>query len=156
MEMLQRKNPMRTLLRVFALSLALCAVPACASIQAPRFENPVEAGKTADQKAYALLASYAAVLEEATDLVRDPNVPVPVKRALVTAEGAATPAADTLRIALVAYLRARADYEAIGPGRPPQERTVAALAIAAVRLDEAFTAARGPLSQFAALAARKY
>lgn len=152
--MMERKNPMRTLIRAFALSLALCAAPACASVQTPRFENPVEAARTADQKAYALLASYAAVLEEATDLVRDPHVPAAVKRALVTAESAATPAAETLRIALVAYLRARADYEAIGPDRLRQERTVAALAIAAVRLDEAFIAARGPLSQFAALAAR--
>lgn len=146
---------MRNLTRAVALSLVLCAIPACASIQAPRFENPVEAGKTSDQKAYALLASYAAVLEEATDLVRDPRLPVAVKRALITAESAATPAAETLRSALVAYLRARADYEAISPDRPPQERTVATLAIAAVRLDEALTAARGPLSRFAALAARK-
>jgi len=145
---------MRNILRTMALALALAAMPACASVQTPTFENPVSAARTADQKAYALLASYAAVLEEAADLVRDPLVPAPVKQALVRAERAATPAAETLRIALVGYLRARADYEAIGPDRPPQERTVAAFAIAAVRLDEAFTAARGPLGAFAALAKR--
>ena len=145
------RNPLRTM----ALAIALVAMPACAALQAPKFENPVSVARTADQKAYALLASYAAVLEEATDLVRDPLVPAQVKQALVRAERVATPAAGTLRIALVGYLRARADYEAIGADRTRLERTAATLAIAAVRLDEAFAAARGPLADFAALTQRK-
>lgn len=145
------RNPLRTM----ALAIALVAMPACAAVQTPKFENPVSVARTADQKAYALLASYAAVLEEATDLVRDPLVPTQVKQALVRAERVATPAAETLRIALVGYLRARADYEAIGADRTRLERTAATLAIAAVRLDEAFAAARGPLAEFAALAQRK-
>jgi hypothetical protein len=138
-----------------ALAIALAAMPACAAVQTPKFENPVSVARTADQKAYALLASYAAVLEEATDLVRDPLVPTQVKQALVRTERVATPAAETLRIALVGYLRARADYEAIGADRTRLERTAATLAIAAVRLDEAFAAARGPLAEFATLAQRK-
>lgn len=145
------RNPLRTM----ALAIALMAMPACAAVQTPKFENPVAVARTADQKAYALLASYAAVLEEATDLVRDPLVPVQVKQALVRAERVATPVAETLRIALVGYLRARADYEAIGADRTKLERTAATLAIAAVRLDEAFAAARGPIGEFAALTQRK-
>ncbi len=138
-----------------ALLLALSATPACAALQTPKFENPVAAAQTADQKAYALLASYAAVLEEATDLVADPALPVAAKRALVRAEAVATPAVQTLRIAFVGYLRARADYEAITRDRPKAERAAAALAIAAVRLDEALTAARGPFAAFASLAQHK-
>jgi hypothetical protein len=143
---------MTRLLQSLALSLALAALPACAAVKAPDLPNPVAAAHTADQKAYAVLASYAAVLEEATDIVRDPAAPLALKQALVRAERVATPAAETLRIALVGYLRARADYEAIARDRPTHERAAAALAIAAVRLDEAFAAARGPLADFAALA----
>lgn len=145
---------MADMLKTLALAVALVLTPACSTLQTPKLENPVAAARTADQKAYALLASYAAVLEEATDLVRDPLVPAAAKQALVRAERFATPAAETLRIALVGYLRARADYEAIAKDRPSHERAAATLAIAAVRLDEAFTAARGPLADFAALANR--
>ncbi len=145
------RNPLRTM----ALAIALVAMPACAAMETPKFENPLSVARTADQKAYALLASYAAVLEEATDLVRDPLVPTPVKQALVNAERVATPAAETLRIALVGYLHARADYEAVAKDRPTHERAAAMLAIAAVRLDEAFAAARGPLGEFATIAQRK-
>ena len=142
------RNPLRAL----ALAFALAATPACAALHTPKFENPISAAKTADQKAYALLESYAAVLEEATDLVRDPALPVAAKRALIAAEAVATSAAETLRIAFVGYLRARADYQAIANDRPKAERAAAAFAIAAMRLDEAITAARGPFAAFAALA----
>lgn len=145
------RNPVRATL----LALALAATPACASLNTPKFENPIAAAQTADQKAYALLASYAAVLEEATGIVRDPALPASVKRALIRAESVATPAAETLRIAFVGYLRARADYEAIGNDRPKAEKAAAALAIAAVRLDEALAAARGPFAEFAALTQHK-
>ena len=138
-------------LRAILLACALAATPACASLNTPKFENPVAAAQTADQKAYALLASYAAVLEEATGIVRDPSLLAVAKRALIRAESVATPAAETLRIAFVGYLRARADYEAIGNDRPKTEKAAASLAIAAARLDEALTAARGPFAAFAAL-----
>lgn len=137
------RHPVRTL----ALALVLAATPACATA---KLENPVAVAQTADQKAYALLASYAAVLEEATDLVRDPALPVDAKRTLVRAERIATPAAQALRIAFVTYLRARADYEA-SASLPERERVAASLAIAALRLNEALTAAQAPLAAFAAL-----
>jgi hypothetical protein len=143
------------LLQSLALAVALAATPACAAIGAPKIEHPVSAARTADQEAYALLASYAAVLEEATDIVRDPATPPAFRQTLARAERVATPAAETLRIALVGYLRARADYEATAKDRPVFERAAATLAIAAVRLDEAITAARGPFADFSGLAAKK-
>jgi hypothetical protein len=54
----------------------------------------------------------------------------------------------------VGYLRARADYAAVEPERPQSERLAAALAIAALRLNEAIAAARGPFADFAALVRR--
>lgn len=150
-----RTSNMRKLIQALALGAALAAVPACAALKAPAFENPVSAAQTADQKAYALLASYAAVLEEATDVVRDPSTPPAFKQTLVRAERIATPAAETLRIALVGYLRARADYAALPDDASRAERAAATLAIAAVRLQEAYGAARGPLADFSALINKK-
>ena len=98
----------------------------------------------------ALLAGYAAVLEEAAELVRDPALPAEAKRALIRAERVATPAAATLRIAFVTWLRARADYEA-SAGLPSRDRAAATVAIAAMRLDEAIRAANEPFAEFAAL-----
>jgi len=138
------RHPVRALL----LALMLAATPACASAS---HANPVAVAQTADQKAYALLASYAAVLEEATDLVRDPALPADARRALIRAERIATPAAQALRIAFVTYLRARADYEAAAT-LPERERTAAHIAIAALRLSEAIGAAQAPLAAFAELA----
>lgn len=146
---------MRKLIQALALGVALAVAPACAALKAPAFENPVAAAQTADQKAYALLAAYAAVLEEATDVVRDPATPTAFKQMLVRAERVATPAAETLRIALVGYLRARADYMALPDDASKAERAAAALAIAAVRLQEAYGAARGPLAEFSALVSNK-
>lgn len=83
---------MRKLIQALALGVALAVAPACAALKAPAFENPVAAAQTADQKAYALLAAYAAVLEEATDVVRDPATPTAFKQMLVRAERVATPA----------------------------------------------------------------
>ena len=61
-------------MRVAALAAALALTPACASLQLgqPRLENPVSAANTLDQRAYAALHAYAAVIEEAADIVRDP------------------------------------------------------------------------------------
>lgn len=142
-------------LRAMALALALAATPACASLATPKLENPVAAAKTADQTAYALLESYAAVLEEATDIVRNPSAPAVLKQGLVRAELVATPAADTLRAAFVAYLRARADYEALPAGTPKAEKAAATLAIAAVRLDEGIRNARAPVEALKALIQKK-
>lgn len=141
---------MKKPLRVIALALALAATPACASVPITQtaVQNPIGAARTLDQQAYALLHSYAAIIEEATDIIRDPTAPLAFKRALGQAERVATPAAETLEIAVAAYLRARADFEAAaGDSQPTLERAATALAIAARRLSEAVTAAETPVSE---------
>jgi hypothetical protein len=142
------------LFRVVGLSFALVATPACASfplMDAP-LENPIGAARTMDQRAYALLHAYAAVVEEATDIVRDPNAPAAFKRALGQAERAATPAAETLGLAVRGYLLARADFEAAsGERQPALQRAAAALTIAAHRLSEALAAAEAPIAELEGL-----
>jgi hypothetical protein len=138
------------LLGALALSLAIAATPACASLQIgeTRLENPAAAARTLDQRAYAILNAYAAVIEEAIDIVRDPAAPIGFKRALGQAERVATPAAETLEIAVVAYIRARADFEAAsGATQPTLQRAATALTIAARRLSEAMQAAEAPISE---------
>jgi hypothetical protein len=145
---------MNRTLRVIALALALVATPACASLPfgEARLENPVAAARTLDQRAYALLHAYAAVIEEATDIVRDPAAPAAFKRALGQAERAATPAVETLGVAVQAYVRARADFEASsGDSQPALQRSATALAIAARRLSEAMRAAEAPIAELDAL-----
>ncbi|GAM98903.1 hypothetical protein U91I_02539 [alpha proteobacterium U9-1i] len=141
---------MRKYSRALALACALTLTPACAAFEAaaPRFENPVSAARTIDQRAFALLNTYAAVIEEATDIVRDPSAPLAFKRALGQAEAVATPSAETLNIAVTAYLRAQADFDAAArEGQTPVERASAALAIAARRLAEATSAAQAPIAE---------
>ena len=86
---------MRHPMRVLALACALTVTSACASLQfgQTRIENPVAAAQSIDQRAYALLHAYAAIVEEATDIVADPATPLAFERALGQAERAATPAA---------------------------------------------------------------
>jgi hypothetical protein len=144
------RHPFRTL----ALACALAFTPACAALNLgqTRIENPIAAAHTLDQRAYALLHAYAAVVEEATDIVRDPATPLAFKRALGQAERAATPAAETLQIAVAAYMRARADFDAAaGASQSAIERTAAALAIAARRLNEAMAAAQAPVAELEGL-----
>ncbi len=141
---------MRHPLRALALACALAATPACAALQIgeTRIENPVAAARTLDQRAYALLHAYAAVIEEATDIVSDPAAPLAFKRALGRAERVATPSAETLQIAVVAYVSARADVEAAsGESQPALERAATAMTIAARRLSDAIEAAQGPISE---------
>lgn len=141
---------MRHPMRALALACALTLAPACAALQlgSTRIENPIAAAQTIDQRAYALLHSYAAVLEEATDIVADPATPIAFKRALGQAERAATPAAETLQIAVTAYMHARADFDAASGGNQTTiQRTATALSIAARRLNEAVTAAQAPIAE---------
>ncbi len=140
------KHPIRALL----LGATLALTPACASLQLgdTQLENPISAARTLDQRANALLNAYAAVIEEATDIVRDPSAPLAFKRALGQAERVATPAAQTLQIAVTAYIRARTDFEsASGASQPTIERAATALTIAAQRLGQAIEAARAPISE---------
>lgn len=141
---------MRHPLRALALACALAITPACASTQIGQTQivNPVSAARTLDQRAYAVLHSYAAIIEEATDIIRDPAAPLGFKRALGQAERVATPAAETLQIAVTAYVRARADFEAAsGESQPTLERAATALTIAARRLNEAVLAAEAPVTE---------
>ncbi|MGH6949956.1 MAG: hypothetical protein ACREH4_03730 [Vitreimonas sp.] len=138
------------MLHALALGCALAVTPACASLQLgqTRLENPVAAARTLDQRAYAVLHGYAAIVEEATDIVGDPNVPLGFKRALGQAERAATPAAEALEIAVAAYVQARADFEAASSDSAPTlERAATALTIAARRLSEAIAAAQAPVAE---------
>jgi len=136
-------------LRAIALACALALTPACTSL--PKFENPIAAAQSVDQQAYALLSSYAAVLEEATDVVRNPATPSGLRRALGQAERAATPAADTLQIAATAYVRAKSDLAAITGDRTAIQRATTALTIAARRLGDAIAAARAPIGELQVL-----
>jgi hypothetical protein len=145
---------MRHPIRVVALACALAFTPACAALQLgqSRIENPLTAAQTIDQRAYALLHAYAAIVEEATDIVRDPAAPLAFKRALGQAERVATPAAETLQVAITAYIRARADFEASsGASQSSIERTASALSIAAHRLNQAIAAAHAPVAELEGL-----
>jgi hypothetical protein len=142
------------IVRALALGLALAATPACASLPfgETRMENPVAAARTLDQRAYALLHAYAAVVEEATDLVRDPATPAALKTTLGQAERAATPAAEALGIAVRAYVQARADFEAASDDNQSAiQRATTALTVAARRLNEAMAAAETPITELEAL-----
>jgi hypothetical protein len=135
---------MRYPFRAFALACVLSTAPACAHL--PSFENPVAAAERADQQAYALLRTYAAIVETAAVIVADPNTPAALRRALAHAERAATPAAETLGLAVRAYVSARVDLEAA-----PSDNAAIAVAIAANRLSEALQAAQTPIDELEAL-----
>lgn len=139
---------MRHPLRVVALACALAVTPACASL--PKIENPFALAQSVDQQAYALLSTYAAVLEEATDIARDPATPRAARQAMAQAERVATPAVETLEIAVTAYVRAKSDLAAAGDQTAIQRATTA-LTVAARRLGEAVDAARAPVGDLQAL-----
>lgn len=145
---------MRHPLRVLAFACALTLTPACASLQlgATRIENPLAAAQTIDQRAYALLHAYAATVEEATDIVSDPSTPLAFKRVLGQAERAATPTAEALQIAVSAYMRARADFDAASSANQTTiQRAATALSVAARHLSEAVTAAQAPIAELEGL-----
>ena len=145
---------MRHRVRTFTLACVLALTPACASLQLgqTRIENPIAAATSLDQRAYALLQTYAVLIEEATDVVRDPVTPLALTRALGQAERMATPAAEALGIAVAAYVRARGDFEAAsGQDQTTLERAALALAITARRLDEAAQAAKAPIAELQSL-----
>ncbi|MEQ1707317.1 MAG: hypothetical protein ABL864_03185 [Terricaulis sp.] len=145
---------MRHRVRTFTLACVLALAPACASLQLgqTRIENPIAAATSLDQRAYALLQTYAVLIEEATDVVRDPVTPLALTRALGQAERMATPAAEALGIAVAAYVRARGDFEAAsGQDQTTLEHAALALAITARRLDEAVGAAKAPIAELQSL-----
>lgn len=143
---------MRHPIRTVVLALALAATPACAMLPPPGPSNPLAAAQSLDQRAYALLHAYAALIEEATDIVADPAAPIEFKRMLGLAERVATPAVEVLQAAVTAYLRARADFEAAsGATQGALDRAAIALAAATRRLNDAIEAAQGPIAELSGL-----
>jgi hypothetical protein len=134
---------MKRSLRTIALGCALTLTPACGTLPfgGTAIENPIAAARTLDQRAFALLNAYAAVVEEATDIVRDPQAPIGLKRALGQAERVATPATEALQIAVVAYINARVEFDAASDESQPI-------------LQRAATAAAGPCPRAARLTER--
>lgn len=133
-----------------ALIGAAATVPGCAGpgVSPPAAINPMSAAQALDQRAYALLNTYAAIIEEATEVVRDPDVPMAFKRALGQAERVATPAAETLGIAVAAYAAAQAEFQAASSeSQPVLERAATGLAIAARQLNSAVLAAQAPIDE---------
>lgn len=144
------KHPLRALF----LGVALACTPACAAFKLgdTQIAIPISAAHSIDQQAYALLHAYAAVLEEATDIVADPATPLAFKRALGQAERAATPAAQTLQISVRGYVRARAAFDTASAGDASGvQRAAAALAIAARELSAAIAAAEAPIAELQGL-----
>jgi hypothetical protein len=138
------------LVRALALAslLGLAApVAGCAGQDGP-IPNPVFAAETLEQRALALLETYTALLETATEVLADVRTPRRVADGLIRAEAVATPAVETAEIALAAYGRARARYEADPRG------AAAALAIAAGELETALAQAAGPVGALQALLIR--
>lgn len=143
---------MRHSVRTLTLAIVLALTPACASFDGDRIDNPIAAATSLDQRAYALLQTYAAMIEEATDVVRDPATPLAMIRALGLAERMATPAAETLGVAVAAYVRARGDFEAAsGQDQSTIDRAALVLAITARRLNETIEAAKAPIGELQSL-----
>jgi len=141
------KHPLRAL----ALTCALTLTPACAALHltAP---NPISAAQTNDQRAYAVIESYGALVETATIIMRDPSAPIEVKRAIGRAEAVATPSVQTLEVAFTAYLRARAAYEGASPSDDnAMTRAVNALNAAALALSQAIGRAQAPVAELQSL-----
>ena len=135
-------------LRVAVAALLLLVASACAALH---LDDPLAAAKTPDQEAYALMETYAAMLEEGAKLAADPAAPASVKRSLAGAEAVATPAVQSLKAALEAHL----DAERAGASDPAAAaRAAAAIAEAAARLADAIAAAQGPIRAVQAALAR--
>ena len=137
--------------RILALTCALTFTPACAALHLTT-PNPISAAQTNDQRAYAVIESYGALVETATIMVRDPSVPIEAKRAIGRAEAAATPSVQTLEVAFTAYLRARASYEAASRSDDnAMTRAISALNAAAQALSQAIGRAQAPVTELQSL-----
>lgn len=131
---------MRHPLRTLALAFAFAAAPACAPLQLEHARMERAAPAATEQHAFALLHAYAALIEEAADVVRDPAVPPGAKQALGEAERATTSVVEALERALAAYVRVRS----AGAGGET-------LAASERRLGEALAAAHARLAVLEAL-----
>jgi len=140
---------MRHPFRALALACALTLTPACAALHLTT-PNPISAAQTNDQRAYAVIESYGALVETATIVVRDPSVPIEAKRAIGRAEAIATPNVQTLEVAFTAYLRARAAYAASSADDSAM-RAVNALNAASEALSQAIGRAQAPVAELQSL-----
>ena len=136
--------------RVLALACALTLTPACAALHFAT-PDPISAAQASDQRAYAVIESYGALVETATIIVRDPSVPLEAKRTIGRAEAAATPSVATLEAAFAAYLRARAYATASSTGDNGLKRAVNALNAAAEALSRAISRAQAPIAELQSL-----
>lgn len=141
---------MRHPFRALALACALTLTPACAALHLTT-PNPISAAQTNDQRAYAVIESYGALVETATIVVRDPSVPIEAKRAIGRAEAIATPSVQTLEVAFTAYLRARAAYAAASSADDSAMRAVNALNAASEALSQAIGRAQAPVAELQSL-----
>ncbi len=136
---------MRHPFRVLLLAVALAATPACAGLQ----HTQIIAPPALDQHAYGLVQGYAALLEEAADVIADPATPPALRDAMARSERLATPAVEMLAAAAGVHARARADFEAAASAADElaQRRAASALQSAARRLSEAEANALAPVSE---------
>jgi hypothetical protein len=106
--------------RIAILLLAAMAalLPACAS-------NPLKAADGPDEKAYAVLGSYAIYQRQALKIKADTSLPASVRDAVVKADAAAYPILRTLDASLSSFLDAKAALDA---GTTTKEKLAIALA----------------------------
>jgi len=134
------------IVQALGLTAALCLGGGCASLPLPSsaaMERPFPPGADLETQAYALLQAYAASLEVAQELVARPETPRPLTAALSRAEALATPAVETLALALAEYLRAQAELQ-----RAPGEGAARNAAVAGAALAQAVAKAEAPMRAF--------
>lgn len=129
---LGKGNASRSLAAMAAITLPFIA--GCSS-------NPVKEAETPEQQAYALYGSYVIAVEQAADLVEDPDTPAAVKASIKQYEPVATQAAVTLRNAVRSAAQAR---EAVAAGESTRER----LTLAIAQLNDKLAAAGASIRAF--------
>lgn len=95
------------------LLLAVALVAACGSL------NPFQAAEGLDEKAYAVLGTYAIVQKQALRVVEDETLSPTIRRTAAEADAKAMPILKGLDQALDLYLDAK---EALAGGRGSEER----------------------------------
>jgi hypothetical protein len=122
----------RPLMLAFLLAVA---VPVTIMLPGCGINRPLEEAQTLEQKAFATYASFVIVKEQAAKLYVDPSTPEEVKKALKTANDAATAPINLMYEGAMALKDARADLDA---GRTTEEKVL----IAAQELLNWYLAAR--------------
>lgn len=128
----------RPLMLAFLLAVA---VPVTVMLPGCGINRPLEEAKTLEQKAFATYGSFVIVKEQAAKLYVDPTTPEEVKKALKSANDAATGPINLMYEGAVALKNARADLDA---GRTTEEKVL----IAAQELLNWYLAARPVYENF--------